>query len=155
MTSQTKLSTWKRLLIDTKEYDVLNFYIDNLKKASNYSVSFAKFFGVVSKNEGVSFLILDPTETHLQILHHGHMLGGNWSNPTNKMVAILGTDSDAKPIQIISKTIKNIKEKSLDLNDFELSLEREEEFVIMEGCHSDFAYKNILPIPHLLSKILI
>jgi len=25
----------------------------------------------------------------------------------------------------------------------------------MEGCHSDFAYKNILPIPHLLSKILI
>jgi hypothetical protein len=39
------------------------------------------------------------------------------------MIAFLRTDPQAKPIQIIEKSIKNIKEKSFSVDDFATSLE--------------------------------
>jgi len=101
MSSQSKQSIWKKFFVEKKELGVSNLHIEKIKKASNHS--FPQFFEEVSKHEGISFLILDPTETHLQVLHHGHVLGGSWSVPTRKMLAVLGVDEDAKPVQIIQK----------------------------------------------------
>jgi hypothetical protein len=113
MSSQSRLSAWKKLLLSKKDLDSSNMHFDKIKKASAHSISFAKAFEEISKNEGISFLFLDPSETHLQVLHHGHVLGGNWSSPTKKLVAILGTDSDAKPVQIITKSVKKTSRRSL------------------------------------------
>lgn len=130
-------------------------HIGNIKKASKDSNSFAKFFDDVSKNEGISFLILDPTETHIQILHHGHILGGSWSIPTKKMVAVLGSDDDAKPVQIIQKSIKNIKDRALEFQNLKSKLEKKINFARTDGPHVDFNFKNILPIPHMLTKAFV
>jgi hypothetical protein len=155
MPSQSKLSIWRKFFIETKELGVTNLHIGNIKKASKDSNSFAKFFDDVSKNEGISFLILDPTETHIQILHHGHILGGSWSIPTKKMVAVLGSDDDAKPVQIIQKSIKNIKDRALEFQNLKSKLEKEIDFARTDGPHVDFNFKNILPIPDILTKAFV
>jgi penicillin-binding protein-related factor A (putative recombinase) len=92
-----------------KNLDSSNNHMGKLKKITQHSISFPKAFEEVSKNEGISFLILDPTETHLQILHHDHVLRGSWTNPTKKLIAVLGFDEDAKPVQIAHKSVKTLK----------------------------------------------
>jgi hypothetical protein len=155
MSSQSRLSAWKKLLLSKKDLDSSNMHFDKIKKASVHSISFAKAFEEISKNEGISFLFLDPSETHLQVLHHGHVLGGNWSSPTKKLVAILGTDSDAKPVQIITKSVKNIKEKSHSIQNFLDNIKDEEAFRDLSHPDADFFFKNIIPIPNCLTKIFI
>jgi len=100
-------------------------------------------------------LILDPTKTHLQILHHGHVLGGNWNSLTKKLVTILGCDSEAKPVQIVQKSIKNIEEKSFLFSEFPVNVENEDQFVQLDAPEVDFMFKNILPIPNFLTKIFV
>jgi len=117
MSSQSKLSLWNKFFTQNKDLDSSNYHFDKIKKAVSHANSFSQSFEEISKNEGIAFLILDPTESHLQILHHGHAFGGNWTNPSKKMVAILGTDSDAKPVQIVAKSIKNVKAKSYSFED--------------------------------------
>jgi hypothetical protein len=129
--------------------------MDKIMKVSNNSVSFPKSLEEISKNPGVSFLFLDPTETHLQLLHHGNVLGGNWSTLTKKLVAVLGVESDAKPVQIIQKLVKNIREKSFDWPAFEDSLTDLDSFKKMANPTEEFEFKNIIPIPNFLTKIFI
>jgi len=155
MPHQAKLSLWKNFFLSNKNLDSSDHFLGNMLKASSHSVSFPKAFEEISKNDGVSFLILDPTETHLQILHHGHVLGGNWSSPSKKLVAVLGCDSGAKPVQIVQKSIKNIKEKSFSLEDFEEAFEEKTSFKDMKNPEVDFLLKNILPITNALTKIFV
>lgn len=91
-------------------------------------------------------MILDPTESHLQLLHHGDIIGGNWSNPTKKLVAILGTDWDAKPVQLAMKSIKNIKEMSYSFDDL---------VDILTPDDLEYLYKNVIPTPNFLTKIFV
>jgi len=138
-----------------KELDLSNVHMDKIKRASSHSTTFPKAFEEISKNEGVAFLSLDPTETHLQILHHGLVLGGNWNSPSKKLVAILGHDSEAKPVQIVQKSIKSIKEKSFNLEELQDSLGDEESFKKLEDPDVDFLFKNILLILNSLTKIFV
>ncbi len=128
MSSQAKLSLWKKFSLNTKKLDASDSHIDKIKKASSHSVTFSKSFEEISKNEGISYLILDPTEMHIQIMHHGHVLGGNWSAPIKKLIAVLGTDKESKPVQIIRKSIRNIKEKSHSFDDFLANIDKEDDF---------------------------
>jgi len=107
------------------------------------------------KNEGIAFIFLDPSETHLQSLYHGQILGGSWPSPTKCMVAVLGTDIQAKPIQIVKKSIKSIKEKSYTIKDFAESLEDMQLFMSMKNPIIEFLYKNIIVIPIFLTKAFI
>jgi hypothetical protein len=155
MPLQARLSLWKNFFLTNKELDSSNLHMEKIKKASAHAATFPKSFEEISKNEGISFLILDPTETHLQILHHGHVFGGNWNSPTKKLAAVLGCDAEAKPVLIIQKSIKNIKEKSCSFDDFKGAMENEEEFTGLDVLNSEFQFKNILPIPNFLTKIFI
>jgi hypothetical protein len=141
MSFQANSSIWKKHFLLVKKLDVSNTHLDKLKKAVTHGVSFPKSFEEISKNEGVSYLILDPTETHLQLLHHGHVLGGNWASPAKKLVAILGCDSEARPVQIVQKSIKNIKEKSFSLQK------------IRENIDDRSAYRNSARISTMLLSL--
>lgn len=64
-------------------------------------------------------------------------------------------DSYAKPIQIIQKLVKNIKEKSFSFDDFTESLENKEPFTALKISKVEFHYKNIIPLPNFLTKTFI
>ncbi len=155
MPAQAKLSLWKRVFLTNKDLETSNLHLNKIKKFSGHSVTLLKSFEEISKNVGVSFLILDPTESQLQIVHHGHVLRGNWSSLTKKLVTILGADPEAKPIHIAQKLIKNIKEKSFCFDEFAANVDKEEDFTNLDVPNLDFQFKNILPIPIFLMKVFI
>jgi hypothetical protein len=52
------------------------------------STAFLKSFDEISKNQGITFLSLDPSETQLQLFHHGSVVGGTWTSPSHLIVAV-------------------------------------------------------------------
>ncbi len=92
--------------------------LDKIRATVDTSISFEKSFEAISKNPGVTLLSLDPTETSLQLFHHPSIVGGSWAHPVMKLVAISGFDSDTKPIQLISKSIKDFELKSFSTEEF-------------------------------------
>jgi hypothetical protein len=128
--------------------------LDKIKQASNHSLTFIKSFEEITRNDGVAFLILDPSETHLQLVYQGTVFGGNWNSPSKQAVAILGTEGNAKPVQIVQKSIKNIKEKSFSFEDIAGSLVDQDSFNALKKPKTELLHKNIVAIPHFLSKNL-
>jgi hypothetical protein len=92
-------------------------------------IPFLTCFEEISKNQGIFFLSLDPTESHLQLFHHGVVIGKSWK----KLVSILGLDTDVKPLQIVQKSIRDIKAKSYSSEEFALGLESLESFEQMKN----------------------
>lgn len=92
-----------------KALTTLDRHLAKIKLTSIQSIPFIKSFEEISENAGIAFLFFDPSESHLQLLHHGTIFGWNWNEPSKQVAAIIGLDFQAKPIQIIQKSIKNIK----------------------------------------------
>jgi hypothetical protein len=115
-------------------------------------ISFINSFEEISKNQGISFLSLDPTESYMQLFHHGTIIGGSWDSPSKQLVSVLGFDSDAKPIQIVQKSIKDIKTKSHSVEELAIGLQTLDSFEQLKNPKLELHYKNIVPIPHLLTK---
>jgi hypothetical protein len=99
----SSLSTWKDIFTSNKHWDYSNSLLDKIKTTVSSDKPFVQSFEEISKNPGVTLLSLDPTESHLQLFHHPQIVGGSWTSPDKKLVAILGFDSDAKPVQLVSK----------------------------------------------------
>ncbi len=106
------------------------------------TIPFIKSFEEISKNEGIAFLYLDPSETKLQLLHRSFILGRSWSYLSHRLMAVLGFDHLAHPIQIIQKLVKDIKAKSHSMSDFTTNLDSIELFESM---------KSVLPVKMFLS----
>jgi len=155
MPRQSQMSIWKKFFLMKADLDSSDCNLQKIKKASSHTASFPKSSEEFSKNEGISFLILDPSETQIQLLHHGQVFVGNWNSPTKKLVAILGTDLEAKPVQIIQKSIKNIKEKSFEFDEFLMMKDDQEKFKTLDTPSTDYQFKNILPISNALTKIFV
>ncbi len=68
---------------------------------------------------------------------------------------VLGMDPQAKPIQIVEKSIRNVKEKSYSIGEFAASLEDESLFMTMKNLKIDFAHKNTVAIPNFLTKAFV
>jgi hypothetical protein len=85
--------------LSNSKLDVSNNHLEKIKVASSHSAKFQKSFEEILKNEGIADIFMDPSKTHLQLIHHGQVLGGNWSSYTKGLVAVLGVDSQAKPVQ--------------------------------------------------------
>jgi len=66
-------------------------------------------------------------------------------------VSILGTDKNAKPIQIILKSVKLIKTKTVSMAEL-IGDDRSTENPETKQTKSEFHFCNILPIPHVLTK---
>jgi hypothetical protein len=152
MPSSSSLSLWKNHFLTNKNLSTSDIHLEKIKQASNHSTPFIKSFEEIAKNDGVAFLILDPSEIHLQLLHQGSVFGGNWNDPNRHAVAILGTNNNAKPVEIIQKSIKNIKEKSFPFEDIAGSLTDQDSFIALKNPRSEFLHKNIIAIPHFLIK---
>jgi hypothetical protein len=100
MPSSSSLSLWKHYFLTNRNLTTSDNHLEKIKNASTHSIPFIKSFEEISENDGIAFLFLDPSETHLQLIHHGTDLGRNWSTPSKQAVAILGIDNNAKPVQI-------------------------------------------------------
>ncbi len=66
----------------------------------------------------MTLLALDASEGNLQLFLHPTVVGGNWIVKSHKVLAVLGFNDDASPVQIIEKSIKEIKSKTPSLSKF-------------------------------------
>jgi hypothetical protein len=91
----------------TKNLDSSNNHLIEIKSSVGPSIPFLSSFEEISKNPGVSFLSLDPSESQLQLFHNGTIIGGSWSSPMKPLVAVLGFNHTANPSRLfrsLSKT---------------------------------------------------
>jgi hypothetical protein len=126
--------------------------LSKIKESVSVLMDFTESFENISKNDRISFLSLNPSESEMQPFHHRTILGGSWSDPEKHLIAILVSDSYAKPIQILPKFIKDVKVKTHSVDEFISSRSNEEEFMTLKNPKTDFMYKNIIPLPNLLSR---
>lgn len=73
----SRLSTWKDFFLNSTKFDYLNSELCNLRESIKTLVDFLKSFEEISKNPGISFISLDPTETKLRLFHHPTVIGGS------------------------------------------------------------------------------
>jgi hypothetical protein len=65
---------------------------------------------------------------------------------------MLHSDDKSKPIQILPKYIKDVKQKSHSPDEFALGMTDSNAFWSVCSPKTEFTYKNIVPIPTLLIK---
>jgi hypothetical protein len=92
--------------------DRSNSQLSKIKAAVGPLTPFSVSFKEISKNKGISFLSLDQSETQLKLFHSGTIIGGSWSSPSKILASVLGFDNSTKPILILEKSIKDVKQKS-------------------------------------------
>jgi hypothetical protein len=145
-------ASWKSYFHTRKDLDASNLVLSKIKDAVSHSIPFIDSFETISKNEGIAFISLGPSESELQLFHHGVVLGGSWANPEKQLVTILASDNDSKPVQILPKFIKDFKCKTNSPDEFITSQANTDDFSNLKNPRSELAYKNIIPIPNLLTK---
>jgi hypothetical protein len=75
MPSSSSLSLWKHHFLTNKTLATSDGHLAKIKLTSIQSIPFIKSFEEISKNAGIAFLFFDPSESHLQLLHHGTIFG--------------------------------------------------------------------------------
>lgn len=150
--STSKTKNWKELFINTNQFDYLNNNIVLLRESIDPSAEFLKNFEEISKNPGVCFLALDPSKSKLQLFHHPKVIGGSWKEPNKRMIAFIDFDFDANPVEIVQKSIKEVKGKSHSTHEFNLGCDDPGDFQKLRNPKLDYHSKNIVPLPSMLVK---
>jgi hypothetical protein len=83
------------------------------------------------------------------------LIGGSWICPEQKLVAVLGFDDDARPVEIVLNSLKAVKGKSHSFHEFALGLNSAESFQGLHNPKQEFHYKKLIPLPNRLTKIFI
>jgi hypothetical protein len=148
----SSLSSWADYFSSNKRFELSNHHLAQIQNTVSHSTPFMTSFGTISKNQGISLLSSDPSESKLQLFHHCSTFGGSWDSPTQQLVAVLGFDSQAHPVQLAEKSIKEVKQKTHSFEDFAIGMESKENFEALKNLSVLFHYKNIIPVPHLLAK---
>ncbi len=143
---------WKSYFTHFKHLDGSNLVIDKIKESVSSSTLFIDSFDLISKNDGIDFISLDPSESKIQLFHNGTTLGDTWTDPDKQIITIFHSDDDPKPIQVLPKFIKDLKLKSHSVEECGLALTDPDGFNSLKNPKSDFIYKNLIPIPNLLTK---
>jgi hypothetical protein len=151
MISSTKTTNWKEFFIKSKRFDYLDENLMQLRESIDPNAEFLEEFEEISKNPGVCFLALDPSETKLSLFHHPSVVGGSWKKPKT-MIGFINFEFNANPVEIVSKSIKEIKGKSHSLHEFGLCFGSTDDFKHLRNPKTNFHHKNILPIPSVLTK---
>jgi len=110
-------TSWKNYLLSNPELDLSNNHFAKIKDLADPSSNFEEVFVIVSKNSGIAFIALDPSESSIQLFHHCQVFGGSWNSPTKSFVGILGTDDSARPVHFVAKSVKTIKTKSISFDE--------------------------------------
>jgi hypothetical protein len=161
-------TTWKDYLLNNLDLDISNCHLEKIEDLSGDNTDVVDAFKKKSKKPGIAFISLDPTESSIQLFHHGHMIGGRWSSPNKTLASILGVDDSARPIQIILKSIRMAKTKAISLSELigdNESMKKLDDLKQIIGddesmknlddlkqTKSEFHFMNILPNPNLLTK---
>ncbi len=148
-------SAWKDFFLKAQKFDYSNLMLQKLQSSMVSNSNFETSFRDISKNSEITFLSLDPSEKKMQLFHHPTVFSGTWSDPVEKLIAINGLDADTFPIEIISKSVKDSKGKSHSAHEFSLGMTNSEDFQCLRNPKVEFNYKNIMPIPILLTKVFI
>jgi len=123
-----------------------------IKELANPELSFEEVFGEISKNSGISFIALDPSGSVMQLFHHNTVIGGSWDIPSKTCISILGFDNAARPVQIAQRSIKVMKVKTESLAEV-ITAEGLKKLEVSKSSQKiEFHHRNIIPIPHLLTK---
>jgi len=149
-------ASWKNFLLFNPEFEVSNNHLARILALSNPIAPFEKVFEEISKNNGVSLISFDPSESEIQLFHHNQIIRGSWENPKKLLASMRGFDNSACPIQIVLKSIKVIKAKTPSFTaavDPESARNPLEDAVDSKKTKKiEFHHRNILPIPHFLTK---
>ncbi len=151
----SSLSLWKDFFFTQKHLDSSNNHLSKISAVVGPKITIETSFEEISKNPGVSLLSLDPSESKMQLFHHPKFFGGSWSSPEKQLVAVLGIDATATPIEIISKSVKDFKVKSHSLEAFSEVIVDPAALASLSNPKTNFYYKNMIPIPNLLTKTFI
>jgi hypothetical protein len=141
----SSILSWKDFFLSNKSLDSSNEHLIKIKAAVGPLIPFITSFNEISKNQGISFLSLDPSETQPQLFHHGTIIGGSWSSPSKHLVSILGFDNSAKPIQIVQKSIKDVKHKSFSAEEFAAGLDSHDKFENFKNPRPTYTIKILSP----------
>jgi hypothetical protein len=106
-----KTSSWKHFFLDSTEFNYSNKLLSKIKEAGSAGNTAEKIFTDFSRNPGIGFLSLDVSEEKLQLFQHPTILGGSWMNEELKLVALIGLSNKATLIQIVPKSLKEVKVK--------------------------------------------
>jgi hypothetical protein len=75
-----KASTWKQVFLSSKDLNYPPNVLTKVKEAGSDGNQAEKMFTDFSRNPGTAFLLLDASESKLQLFHHPTILGGSWLN---------------------------------------------------------------------------
>jgi hypothetical protein len=81
----------------------------------------------------------------MQLFHHSVVIGGSWNSPSKQLEFILGFDADEKPVQIVQKSINDIKVKSHSREEIALGLETLELFEQLKTKKWNYIIKTSYP----------
>jgi len=154
-------SSWKNFLLSNPEFEASNNHIPQILSLSDPALPFKDMFDEISKNHGISLISFDPSESEIQLFHHNQIVGGSWENPKKVLASIRGFDNSTCPVQIVLKSIKIIKTKTpsfapvinpalVQNHDNNNPLENLD--TSKSAKKIEFYQRNIIPIPHLLTK---
>jgi hypothetical protein len=147
-----KPPNWKEFLLQSNQFDYLDNNIHQIHESIDPTSDILKNFKEISKNPGICFIALDLSKTKLQLFHHPTVIEGSWKNLNKTMIALFDTEFNANPVELVQKSIKKTKGKSHSLHEFKLGCDDIDDFKKLRNLKTNFHYKNIVPIPTLLTK---
>lgn len=143
-----------------KARDSSNALLPKIKAAVGPSIPFVHLFKEISKNQGI-LLFYFCHWTRPKPNYNYFITVSSWVDlghlllTFKQLVSVLGIDGSAKPVQIIYKSVKDMKQKSFPFQEFDTSIELIEIFENMKNVKTEFHYNNIIPIPNILTKVFI
>jgi hypothetical protein len=149
------VSSWKTYFLKTPKLEFSNSLLKEIRQSVDPSLPFFDSVKEISKNDGITFLSLDPSEDRLQLFHHTTVIGGSWNSNEEKIAAIHGFDKGSIPVQLAIKSIHDVKAKSFSLEQFAAACSDIDTFAAIRSPKMEFLYRNIVPLPHLLTKVFI
>ena len=153
--ASNRYPSWKDYFLKSKNLSYSNFVLEKIRKAVDPSSSFTSSVIEISKNPGITFILLDASGEKLQLFHHVSVIGNSWMSDKEKLVGVLGSCSDTIPIQIVQNSIKEIKRKSYTFDQFADRFKLKEPLKNDKSAKTDFHNYNILPIPALLTQVFL
>jgi hypothetical protein len=149
--------SWKCYFLKSKNH-YSNNLLEKIRDSVNPSIPLPTSIVEISKNTGITFPSLDAIEEKLQLFHHTSVLGGSWTDNSEKVVALLGSGNEITPIQIVLKFIKEVRGKSFTFEQFTSKIYSNnplDKAKMDKSAKSEFLYYNIILILMLLTQVFL
>jgi hypothetical protein len=148
--------SWRDYFLHSKDVAYSNLLLEKIRNSVEPSCPFISSVSEISKNPGITFLSLDASEEKLQLFHHATVTGGSWMDDKEKLVDLLGSHHEIIPIQIMTNSIKEVKENKIhSVEQLVNKIKTKNSLDYDRLAKLDFHNYNILPIPALLTQVFL